>query len=524
MGAFSSVIGGSIGTASADQSLIFGGYYNQTNGSNSTIVGGSYNNTIGANSYAFGSRAIAFGHGELAFANGRNNYDGDAQFSLKMGRVNTSDSTPKNVLGGGQDVGGENFFFIKQNQIVFFTLSIVGYGEKNINQNDISYSLEIKGVIMRGESSSSKPFFIGTPSRNIYSKTPSNSNISANLILEGEYLKVQCVGEDDSEIAWFVKGEFNQTVKKFKTTSAVYFKAGVNSDWFNKNNWYSDEYFTELYFKDLNQIPNLEHFNVFTYGPTGALINIDNPLWTTPKLINTQNTTDSSGICITSSLGGEFTGTIIGTSTFIGASAASVNQNLYFSGSVNNNWYNIDNWFATNTFKTKSASLPDYNNEARMYTLASVDIDNANWKTPKLIDTINVVDPSGIYITSNLEKEFTGVISGASSFSGVNVVNVTDLLYFSGATNNNWYDINNWFISNRFKTQSLSLPSYNNTTCMYGSIPAYVSIDNADWKTPKLIDTTSVTHPSGIYIVSLVNNSFTGNVSGNSSFSGVNLN
>ena len=59
---------------------------------------------------------------------------------------------------------------------------------------------------------------------------------------------------------------------------------------------------------------------------------------------------------------------------------------------------------------------------------------------------------------------------------------------------------------------------------MYGSVPAYVDIDNTGWKTPELIDTTNVTHPSGICIVSFVNNSFTGKISGHSSFSGVNLN
>jgi hypothetical protein len=220
----------------------------------------------------------------------------------------------------------------------------------------------------------------------------------------------------------------------------------------------------------------------------------------------------------------DFTGVIIGNSTFSGASAVSINQNLYFSGSINNNWYNIDNWFSTRTFKTKSLSLPDYNNEAYMYTLASVDIDNGLWKTPKLIDTRNVSNSSGIYITSAMQNEFTGIISGNSAFSGASVVNVTNSLYFSGTSNNNWYDINNWFVSERFKTKSLSLPSYNNITCMYGSVPAYVDIDNAAWKTPTLIDTRSVTHPSGICIVSFVNNSFTGKISGHSSFSGVPLN
>jgi hypothetical protein len=302
-------------------------------------------------------------------------------------------------------------------------------------------------------------------------------------------------------------------------TDDLYFSGSINNNWYDANNWFV----TNSFKTKASSIPKAIN-RAYMYGSDPAYVSIDSPSWITPQLINTQNVSHPSGVYIVSSLGNDFTGVVIGTSTFSGVNVVSVNQNLYFSGSINNNWYNIDNWFATNTFKTKSTSLPSYGNEARMFTLACIDIDDVNWKTPKLIDTTSVVNASGIYITSNLQKEFTGIISGNSSFSGVSVVNITDFLYFSGASNNNWYDINNWFITDRFKTQSLSLPSYNNTTCMYGSIPAYVSIDNADWKTPKLIDTRSVTHPSGICIVSLVNNSFTGIISGNSSFSGVNVN
>ena len=101
-GDYSSVISAPVGTAFGNQSLIIGGYTNIANGAGSVVIGGSYNNTIGSNSYAFGSRAVAHGNGEFAFANGRNNYDGDAQFSLRMGRVNTFDSIPKNAIAGGQ--------------------------------------------------------------------------------------------------------------------------------------------------------------------------------------------------------------------------------------------------------------------------------------------------------------------------------------------------------------------------------------------------------------------------------------
>jgi hypothetical protein len=59
---------------------------------------------------------------------------------------------------------------------------------------------------------------------------------------------------------------------------------------------------------------------------------------------------------------------------------------------------------------------------------------------------------------------------------------------------------------------------------MYGSTGAYVNIDNEFWKTPKLINTQNVIDPYGICIISSTGKYFTGNIIGNSLFSGANPN
>ena len=48
-----------------------------------------------------------------------------------------------------------------------------------------------------------------------------------------------------------------------------------------------------------------------------------------------------------------------------------------------------------------------------------VNIDNPLWVNPKLINVLNVANPSGIILTSTTGKTFAGTIMGKSAFSGV---------------------------------------------------------------------------------------------------------
>lgn len=95
-------------------------------------------------------------------------------------------------------------------------------------------------------------------------------------------------------------------------------------------------------------------------------------------------------------------------------------NNLYFNYDLNTGWYNPAAWFEDPTFSTSKNSLPQYSSNVFMYGVsgAFVDIGDSKWITPALIDTRNVIDPSGIYIYSSAEKLFTGIIIGNSTFTG----------------------------------------------------------------------------------------------------------
>jgi hypothetical protein len=54
---------------------------------------------------------------------------------------------------------------------------------------------------------------------------------------------------------------------------------------------------------------------------------------------------------------------------------------------------------------------------------ACINIDSLSWVTPRVINTLNVTNPSGVILTSATGKLFTGVIIGNSTFSGANAGN-----------------------------------------------------------------------------------------------------
>lgn len=205
-------------------------------------------------------------------------------------------------------------------------------------------------------------------------------------------------------------------------------------------------------------------------------------------------------------------------------------KKIYFNSAQSLDWFNVDNWFSDFTFSQKTNAFPTSESEVYVYNtnnnfgneLPFVNIDNQNWVTPSLINTQNISNASGLKMISEVGAEFTGTVIGPITFSGVNPVTVTNNLYFSGVSNNDWFSTENWFITNSFKTNFSSIPNSINNAYMYGSQPACVDIDNLSWISPQLINTQNVIHPSGIYITSKTGKVFLGNVIGNSSFSGAN--
>ena len=101
-------------------------------------------------------------------------------------------------------------------------------------------------------------------------------------------------------------------------------------------------------------------------------------------------------------------------------SSINLYSNLYFSGSNNVNWYNTGNWYTNPYFSHNALTIPQTGTIAYMYGTSGsfVDLDNENWKTPLLINTLNISDINGICFHSDNNAKFTGSLIGNSSFWG----------------------------------------------------------------------------------------------------------
>ena len=389
----------------------------QQNASNN-ISSGVYSLSVGSGnlaekdfSFALGQQAKATKYGEFAFSNGNFDEQGDSQYSMLMARGTSKNASPIKLKIDNSDKIVE----FDLGSTVFFTVNVVGAGDTKFISN------EIRGIARRSITQGGQLSFLNPPSKSIYAHSNLSYSINVTISTSDNSLKIECVGDADEEMNWFAKIDLIKIKKQ--QSKKVYFNSAQSLDWFNVNNWFFDRAFSQ----QTNSLPN-DQSEVYVYNTNNSFgnelpfVNIDNQNWITPSLINTQNISNASGLKMTSVLGAEFTGTIIGPVTFSGVNPVTVTNNLYFSGVSNNDWFSNQNWFVTNSFKTKAPSIPKSINSTYMYgsDSACVSIDNPSWITPQLINTQNVSHPSGIYIISTTGKTFTGTIIGTSTFSGAN--------------------------------------------------------------------------------------------------------
>ena len=91
-----------------------------------------------------------------------------------------------------------------------------------------------------------------------------------------------------------------------------YFSGYWNNNWFDKNNWFFDSSFVN----ELYEIPNSQSIAIMYGDP--ALINLDNPNWIQPSLIDTRNISSEIGICLYSQNNAVFSGQICGNAELYG--------------------------------------------------------------------------------------------------------------------------------------------------------------------------------------------------------------
>ena len=403
-GSSASILNTGYGLNSVQQS----GSNNYSSGNYSVTIG-SGNSASGDFSFALGKDAKTSQFGEFAFSNGSFSEKGDSQYSFVMGRATTTDSTPKKILINNSD----KIIQLDLGSTVFFTANVVGAGNNKYISN------EIRGVIKRSELAGSQISFINSPSKSIYALSPSNSNFSVNVNLStsDNSLKIECVGDLVEEMIWFAKIDLI-TIKKSTKDKVLYFKTSNagSVNYFDVNNWYLDNLFTvpSTYIAD-------DETKAIMSGPLASYANIDNILWKTPKVINTLNVADPSGIVLSSSTGKVFAGTIIGNSTFDGVV---VNyEDIYFNSNDSNdiNYFDETNWYLDNLFTIPSTFIPNSDSLVKISGsfAVTVNIDDPKWQTPAVINSLGIANPSGIILTSATGKVFTGIIIGNSTLDGV---------------------------------------------------------------------------------------------------------
>lgn len=285
----------------------------QQSGSNN-YSSGNYSVTIGSGnsaekdfSFALGKEAKTSQFGEFAFSNGSFFEEGDSQYSFVMARATTNSSSPALLKINNSDKITE----LELGTTVFFTANVVGAG------GDKYISNEIRGVIKRSISSGSQISFLNSPSKSIYALHPNGSNYSVNVSVStsDNSLKIECIGDSTEKMIWFAKID----LIKIKEAKNIYFYPSVDMNWFTSQNWYSDKELSVN--SDLPKAGSIVYVN--SPNPNvQPFVDIDNPSWITPEIINTLNVTNISGLNIISTIGNQFTGTIVGNATFEGSNLA----------------------------------------------------------------------------------------------------------------------------------------------------------------------------------------------------------
>ena len=249
-------------------------------------------------------------------------------------------------------------------------------------------------------------------------------------------ISIDVKGDASTAMNWI--GNFN-TLKVYSeqterpTYTGTYFFAGSDSDWFNLKNWFADLYWISARSAgasapSASTIPNQSRTG-YVYGNHAATINLDNPSWATPALIDINNVNSEIGLCLVSTGNKSFWGRISGSGAkqvyLCGVTLIddALLTELHYNG-VNRNWYDLNNWFYDAQFSAQSAALPDSTSTVYMHgaTGACINLNNPSWVQPLAIDISDVSGNPALWIYSSTGYTFTGsIVSGSNQILLTNV-------------------------------------------------------------------------------------------------------
>jgi hypothetical protein len=312
-----------------------------------------------------------------------------------------------------------------------------------------------------------------------------------------------------NKVGWADTNSIDSKVTYLSATYGSYFYASVDDSWYNVKNWYTDS--DHIYRAE--RLP-LSGSEITVLGVVPPFVNIDDPRWAQPAIFNTS----TNSVTFSSNTNKRVTSTINGYATFLGNAIhdSTETSGKYFYATMDNSWYNTNNWFTDYGHTIEADTLPPSGSNVTILgtTPPFVNLDDVSWMQPDIINSGTV----GIEFYSDQNKKVTSIINGDATFLGNAIHDSTSTSgkYFYATTNNSWYNINNWFTNYSHTIQAATLPYSESNVTILGTTPPFVNLDNVNWIQPEVINSGTV----GIEFYSDQNKKVTCLINGDATFLG----
>jgi hypothetical protein len=192
---------------------------------------------------------------------------------------------------------------------------------------------------------------------------------------------------------------------------------------------------------------------------------------------------------------------------------ASPSTVLYWNAVVDQDWFNLSNWYLDTSRQQSSPILPSFNNNVVLLGSVKprINLDDTRWVSPSSINLGNL----GIILSSVLHKNFTSRVFGSSEatveFNNVdcypyknNQIPPTFWKSTNGSTD--WHNISCWFGDKDAIYQASYLPTSSMNVSVIGTTRPNINLDHPNFlqTCPSAIDVGT----TGIIVTSNYGRSF----------------
>ena len=188
----------------------------------------------------------------------------------------------------------------------------------------------------------------------------------------------------------------------------------------------------------------------------------------------------------------------------------------YFYASVDDSWYNVNNWYTDSEHIFKAERLPLTGSEITVLGVVPpfVNLDDPRWAQPAIFNT----STNSVTFSSNTFKRVTSVINGYATFLGNSRHDSTDTFgkYFYSTSDDSWFNVNNWFTDYGHTNEALTLPPAGSNVTILGDTAPYVNLDDVSWRQPDVINSGTI----GITFYSNTSKNVSSLINGDATFLG----